>query len=536
MARILTVEDDTELLEALSEELAEEGYEVVGVRSGEAALGKVASFAPDIIVSDIEMPGMDGYQLLDQVRKNHPEMADVPFVFLTGHSARDEQIKGKRAGVDDYLTKPVDFEHLLVTIGCRLGEIDRIRKLQEHQLVRLYTALSDGPGGKFAKRTGDAAAGAGAGAGGTLGIVARYPKLQSLSGAAGERFEGVCELISDRMAERAREVVGARDVVSPGPAGEIVVAFRDADRQTAEAKSRELYRALRDDLCGDRLSTLAGETKIGANILARALTISQSIFEAELSPDDMSERAQLEFAVRRFIAAMRDDERAVSDVMSSIEAGTRDMVVSSLVTPAGAELPIKFLDFDPPTLSKLKSSFALFGDSNAQRARHKADLLFLSLLKDNLERIPDTDIIVVDMHHDTLSTSDVRVEYITKFKELAEIASSRIMLNIRAVPANATAYAIDQLLKPLGGHIKRRSVEIKPEAVDQHVKWRLPVSCVVCACDEMRAVEPDPRDFQSLRHALSGLDAKLVLRGLGDMSEVKAWTRFGFDGYVTSSY
>jgi len=535
MARILTVEDDTELLEAISEELTEEGYEVVAVRSGEDALGKVASFAPDIIVSDIDMPGMDGYQLLERVRENHPEMADVPFVFLTGLGARDEQIKGKRAGVDDYLTKPVDFEHLLVTIGCRLGEIERIRKLQERQLVRLYTALSDGPGGRSAKRTAGGAARDWTETGSTLGIVVRYPKLRALAGAAGDHFDSVSELISDRTAERARAVVGVRDVVSPGPAGEIVVAFRDADRRMAEAKSRELYRALRDDLRGDRLSALAGETRLAAHVLASALTISQSMFEAELSPDDLSERARLEFAVRRFIETMRHDERAVSDLMSPIRAGCRELVVSSLVTPAGAELPIKFLDFDRPTLTKLNSSLALFGDANAQRARHQADLLFLSLLKNSLKEIPDTDIIV-DMYHDTLSTSDVRVEYITKFKELAEITSSRIMLNIRSVPANATAYAIDQLLKPLGGHSKRRSVEIKPEAVDQHLKWRLPVSCVVCACDQMRAVEPDAEDFKPLKQALSGMDAKLVLRGLDDMSDVKAWTRFGFDGYVTSSY
>jgi DNA-binding response OmpR family regulator len=74
---------------------------------------------PDIVICDITMPEMDGHQLLAEIQINYPELANVPFIFLTAMTDKQNVVTGLRAGAADYLTKPIDFEILLAKIeGC----------------------------------------------------------------------------------------------------------------------------------------------------------------------------------------------------------------------------------------------------------------------------------------------------------------------------------------------------------------------------------------------------------------------------------
>lgn len=141
MIQILLVEDESVLLEALEEELAEEGYDVISAYNGIEALEKLANYAPDLILSDISMPDMNGYDLLENVRENFPKLTETPFVFLTAFSAKEDIIKGKKLGADDYLVKPVDFDLLFATIEARLAQVERMVDLKEQQFLKLYNAL-----------------------------------------------------------------------------------------------------------------------------------------------------------------------------------------------------------------------------------------------------------------------------------------------------------------------------------------------------------------------------------------------------------
>ena len=103
--RLLVVDDDPGLLLAVSETLRAEGYNVLTARRAADALIRVAENLPDLIISDIRMPGMDGYQFVAKLRSNARTRL-VPIVFLTAKDETTDRIAGFRTGVDAYLTKP----------------------------------------------------------------------------------------------------------------------------------------------------------------------------------------------------------------------------------------------------------------------------------------------------------------------------------------------------------------------------------------------------------------------------------------------
>lgn len=147
MTRILCIDDEAELREFLEETLAEAGYDTASASNGQEALELMTSFSPDLVVSDLSMPEMNGLELLHVVRDEYPRFADVPFILLTGHTDRNAVIKGLASGADDYLTKPVDVIHLLAKIEAILRQVSRMcsKKQQEH--VKLYRALAGVTGG-----------------------------------------------------------------------------------------------------------------------------------------------------------------------------------------------------------------------------------------------------------------------------------------------------------------------------------------------------------------------------------------------------
>jgi two-component system sensor histidine kinase/response regulator len=129
-ATVLVVEDDRTLLEGLGEALGAAGYVALLAEDAAAALAALETARPDVIVSDIVMPKMDGYALLAAVRQR-PELGTVPFIFLTALGEREEVREGMSSGADDYIAKPFKPEELLRSIACRL---DRRRAIEAAEL------------------------------------------------------------------------------------------------------------------------------------------------------------------------------------------------------------------------------------------------------------------------------------------------------------------------------------------------------------------------------------------------------------------
>lgn len=122
--RLLVVDDEPNLLRAVAACLKAEDYEVSTARSGHEALMQLANSVPDLIISDIRMPGMDGYKLARQLRGS-PRTALVPIVFLTAKDETADRIEGFRVGVDAYLTKPFEPEELIAVVNAILLRVER---------------------------------------------------------------------------------------------------------------------------------------------------------------------------------------------------------------------------------------------------------------------------------------------------------------------------------------------------------------------------------------------------------------------------
>jgi len=106
--KILIIDDDTTLLRFLQEYFSDEGYEVHTADRGQVGLREFYDQRPDIVVLDVMMPGMDGWEVCARLR----ELADIPIIMLTAKSSEADKLRGFRLGVDDYLTKPFSFAEL----------------------------------------------------------------------------------------------------------------------------------------------------------------------------------------------------------------------------------------------------------------------------------------------------------------------------------------------------------------------------------------------------------------------------------------
>jgi DNA-binding NarL/FixJ family response regulator len=133
--RLLVVDDEPNLLRAVAACLKAENYEVSTARSGHEALLQLAESVPDLVISDIRMPGMDGYKLARQLRGS-PRTALVPIVFLTAKDETADRIEGFRAGIDAYLTKPFEPDELIAVVSAILQRVERTHS----QIARLVSA------------------------------------------------------------------------------------------------------------------------------------------------------------------------------------------------------------------------------------------------------------------------------------------------------------------------------------------------------------------------------------------------------------
>jgi len=124
-ATILVV-DDQEVIQLYTEGvLTDAGYRVLIANNGTEALGILAAHSVNLILADINMPRMNGYQLYDEV-VNDPRWVSIPFIFLTGRTMDSDVRYGKELGADDYITKPFDPDDLIAAVRGRLRRAEQL--------------------------------------------------------------------------------------------------------------------------------------------------------------------------------------------------------------------------------------------------------------------------------------------------------------------------------------------------------------------------------------------------------------------------
>ncbi len=124
MSRILVVDDEPLIVEMIEETLLSEGYEIDKAYSGEEALQKLEEQMPDLVLLDLMLPGMDGYEVSRQMQRE-ARFNHIPIIMLTAKSAIGDRVTGYERGADDYITKPFDADELLIRVRAQLQHLFR---------------------------------------------------------------------------------------------------------------------------------------------------------------------------------------------------------------------------------------------------------------------------------------------------------------------------------------------------------------------------------------------------------------------------
>lgn len=138
-ARIVVVEDDVDVSTMLNIYLTTQGYEVEVATRGDVAVEKIQTLLPDLILLDIMLPGLDGYDVCRELRKT-TRTSHIPIIFLTQRSERSDKIAGLELGADDYITKPFDIEELKLRVQVAL---------RAHQRMNMTNPTTGLPSGRL---------------------------------------------------------------------------------------------------------------------------------------------------------------------------------------------------------------------------------------------------------------------------------------------------------------------------------------------------------------------------------------------------
>lgn len=120
MALIAVIEDEEAIREDIMEELLDAGHEVITAENGRLGLNLILIQKPDLIICDMVMNEMMGYQVIKALQKDHPEFTNTPFIFISALAGAQDEKEGLSLGACDYITKPIDYDELLRSINFHL--------------------------------------------------------------------------------------------------------------------------------------------------------------------------------------------------------------------------------------------------------------------------------------------------------------------------------------------------------------------------------------------------------------------------------
>lgn len=141
MKKVLIVDDDPILRRVLQNSLEQKGYQVISVGSGSEALTQFERDIPDIVVSDVSMPEMNGFEFCRQLR-SQPSGKLIPFIFLSAMGEVNDRIQGHTIGADSYLTKPFEMKELLANIEALIERSRRVHAEIVHLIEQLANSHS----------------------------------------------------------------------------------------------------------------------------------------------------------------------------------------------------------------------------------------------------------------------------------------------------------------------------------------------------------------------------------------------------------
>jgi DNA-binding NarL/FixJ family response regulator len=123
--KILCIEADRETASLIVTQLADRDFEVSVARDGQEGFVAILKDKPDLVLCDVGVPIMSGFEVLERLTEIAPRLGHIPFVFLSAHADRESELRGRKLGADDFVTKPIDFDVLATIVNARLAGVAR---------------------------------------------------------------------------------------------------------------------------------------------------------------------------------------------------------------------------------------------------------------------------------------------------------------------------------------------------------------------------------------------------------------------------
>ncbi len=140
--KVLCVEDEHEIRDTIAEILRDEGFEVIEAVNGREGFERFLEHKPNVIVSDIMMPEVDGYGLLKLVRESRDKNNNVPFIFLSALGQKENIVKGVNLSANDYLIKPIDFEILIAKVREKASSALKLQKAHDMGIKNIKSQIA----------------------------------------------------------------------------------------------------------------------------------------------------------------------------------------------------------------------------------------------------------------------------------------------------------------------------------------------------------------------------------------------------------
>ncbi|MEM8949983.1 MAG: response regulator transcription factor, partial [Pseudomonadota bacterium] len=362
MAKILVVEDEPDLRRMIVDELTDEGHVTIEAGNGREGLEKVAAEMPDLVLSDITMPQMNGYQFLRAFKENHPEHAQTPFIFLTALANRDDELKGLRLGVDDYISKPIDFDLLLARVELGL----RRHRASAHQVAPL--TKSSQPSDSDAQATGGKINDIITGNDGLI-LTGKFEtiSLEAIKEKAGERWAEMSERLLTHAKAAIQDHLGPRDVCRVTASEDFVVCFADLTDEQIDAKVRRM-----GDAIWDRLFGVTDDEDL-SHVDAQAFEIhlaSDGIRDVDATFNEIEELIE-----KQKMAASHANLKTLKQIFEY-----EDLFALTLLSSKGKPSTIKMLSFEEQHETRIRTLF---------EARHYDSKFLLELQQRLFERLKE---------------------------------------------------------------------------------------------------------------------------------------------------
>lgn len=236
---VLLVDDDEDVCETLRVALLLNDLKVEAVHRGDVALGVVLSRKPALVICDIKMPGLNGFELLRAVRDSGGDVADTPFLILSGLTGSEFLAAGYRIGADDYLTKPVDINVLRYKVRAILARIERSRADSESAPVELPEPLKKLFKEVVSRRTNSSA-----------GHIKLF-SMDELEGEVGDAWPRVRSKAASIAESVIRRTLGPHDAYSRYDDDGFVITFGRTDPEAASFLLNQIVERIREKLLGD---------------------------------------------------------------------------------------------------------------------------------------------------------------------------------------------------------------------------------------------------------------------------------------------